>query len=59
MNCWSNKHCQKIDDGYNFQGKKCHEECLGGCTNKTATGCTTCRHYVDNRVCVDKCPKGK
>lgn len=58
-NCWSSKHCQKVDDVYNFQGIKCHDQCLGGCSNKTAIGCTTCRNFVDKGVCVEKCPKGK
>lgn len=36
----------------------CHSECIGGCINSTATGCTACANYriVRNDTCVDKCP---
>lgn len=36
---------------------KCHEECIGGCVNETASGCSVCRNYrLLNDTCVRECP---
>ena len=41
---------------------KCHEECLGGCSDPLASGCQVCRHFrtmylgAKKVECVPECP---
>lgn len=43
---------------FNLEDFQCHSECIGGCVNSTANGCTACTHYriKGHDTCVDKCP---
>lgn len=38
---------------------KCHEECIGGCNDETASGCLVCRNYrlINTNTCVRECPE--
>lgn len=38
---------------------KCHQQCLGGCTNTKPSGCNVCRGPKHNGTCVEQCPKDK
>ncbi|XP_055593448.1 insulin-like growth factor 1 receptor [Uranotaenia lowii] len=56
--CWTSKSCQRFY--YGSSGKiTCHDQCLGGCTNRTNAGCLVCRGPKDKNLCVEKCPDGK
>uniref|UniRef100_A0A336LVG6 receptor protein-tyrosine kinase n=1 Tax=Culicoides sonorensis TaxID=179676 RepID=A0A336LVG6_CULSO len=37
----------------------CHESCIIGCHNKTASGCFACKGPQDDGVCVEQCPETK
>ncbi|XP_063701192.1 insulin-like growth factor 1 receptor [Culicoides brevitarsis] len=39
--------------------EKCHDLCMFGCHNITASGCYVCKGPRDNGVCVEKCPANK
>uniref|UniRef100_A0A182Q8S0 receptor protein-tyrosine kinase n=1 Tax=Anopheles farauti TaxID=69004 RepID=A0A182Q8S0_9DIPT len=53
--CWGSENCQKFYKGYNYNGIKCHQQCIGGCTNTTAYDCKVCRGWKEGRRCVEQC----
>ncbi|KAH8412253.1 hypothetical protein KR009_000854 [Drosophila setifemur] len=63
--CWSNQYCQRSlnDNVAHFKGtiESCHEQCLGGCHNHSASAadCIVCRGLSNAGVCVKECPKDK
>ncbi|KAM4575044.1 insulin receptor b [Fundulus diaphanus] len=62
--CWSQKYCQTTCDNCkhgacNHQGKCCHDQCLGGCSELgNASSCVACRNLQHGNICMDKCPPG-
>lgn len=43
----------------NISLDECHELCILGCHNKTASGCFACKGPMDDGVCVESCPETK
>ncbi|XP_055296266.1 insulin-like receptor [Sitodiplosis mosellana] len=59
-NCWNNWNCQLFETGRSntIKNLKCHEECIGGCSKPSASGCQVCRHFRNmiDKKCVVQCP---
>lgn len=59
-NCTSTKSIGILSfDSGNRTCSKCHPECKGGCSERTARNCWQCKNFKDGPYCVPECPKHK
>ncbi|VDK48131.1 unnamed protein product [Anisakis simplex] len=68
LSCWDAETCQiqcayaRNEDktpgpGCDDYGRKCHAQCLGGCSKPNdPSACHFCKNVIHNGVCIQKCP---
>ncbi|XP_067952059.1 insulin-like peptide receptor [Watersipora subatra] len=62
-NCWDMSTCQDVctckgNTGCDTNGKCCHSQCLGGCTQiNSARHCYVCQKVSYNGECLSECPE--
>uniref|UniRef100_A0A914ZU15 receptor protein-tyrosine kinase n=1 Tax=Parascaris univalens TaxID=6257 RepID=A0A914ZU15_PARUN len=68
LSCWDAETCQiqcahsRNDDktpgpGCDDEGRRCHEQCLGGCSRPNdPSACHFCKNVIHKGVCIEKCP---
>ncbi|VDD92788.1 unnamed protein product [Enterobius vermicularis] len=65
--CWSKNFCQEglcenttvRGPGCDDQGRRCHEQCIGGCSAvDDPSSCHYCRNVNFDGECVESCPEG-
>lgn len=60
--CWHNGACQRFEKSYTstqYRRKSCHPLCLGDCSDRSASGCFTCKDLSEDSRCVEECSENK